>query len=128
MLKKGTCFFLLFCLLSYYFNSLQMIIHYHLNTEYYTTVLCENKVKPQMNCNGKCALAKKLKKQDQSNSTKNSHNNTIKFNINFIVPVVPELNKNKLSIVIKIFNSNWLNRHYTSPTRNIFQPPQLIKA
>jgi hypothetical protein len=46
-----------------------IIAHYQLNRNYIARVLCENRDKPQLHCNGKCYLAKKLKsqqdKQDQ---------------------------------------------------------------
>ena len=34
--------------------------HYLVKYEYYQNVLCENQNLPEMNCNGKCALAEKL--------------------------------------------------------------------
>lgn len=38
------------------------IIEYVTNFQYISTVLCENKNKPKMHCNGKCHLKKNLKK------------------------------------------------------------------
>ena len=38
------------------------IIGYYINYDYIVNVLCENKDKPVMKCNGKCHLAKELKK------------------------------------------------------------------
>ena len=37
---------------------------YMANQSYIAATLCENKAKPKMNCNGKCQLAKQLKKAD----------------------------------------------------------------
>jgi hypothetical protein len=37
-------------------------INYKINYKYIATVLCENKAKPKMQCNGKCHLKKELKK------------------------------------------------------------------
>lgn len=39
---------------------------YELNKDYIATVLCENKAKPKLQCNGKCYLAKKIKEADKS--------------------------------------------------------------
>lgn len=36
------------------------IAYYELNVEYITEKFCENKEKPQLQCNGKCHLAKEL--------------------------------------------------------------------
>lgn len=41
---------------------------YLLNYDYISKVLCINKDKPEMHCNGKCHLAKELKKQDTEES------------------------------------------------------------
>lgn len=38
------------------------VVSYMVNYKYITTVLCENKAKPQMQCNGKCHLMKELAK------------------------------------------------------------------
>lgn len=39
------------------------IAYYHVNKDYIARVLCENRDKPQLNCDGKCYLAKQLKAQ-----------------------------------------------------------------
>ncbi|GAB3960368.1 hypothetical protein GCM10028805_57850 [Spirosoma harenae] len=39
------------------------IAYYHLNKDYIARVLCENRNKPQLHCDGKCYLAKRLKAQ-----------------------------------------------------------------
>ena len=36
------------------------VIHYSINFGVYANELCENKDKPELHCNGTCALAKKL--------------------------------------------------------------------
>lgn len=38
-----------------------------INYDYIVNVLCENKDKPQMQCNGKCYLAKQLAKESKQN-------------------------------------------------------------
>lgn len=40
-------------------------VHYLVNKNYYATVLCENKAKPKMHCNGKCHMMKELKEQEK---------------------------------------------------------------
>jgi len=37
------------------------VLHYVCNYNFYKNVLCENKAKPELQCNGKCHLAKELK-------------------------------------------------------------------
>jgi hypothetical protein len=41
-------------------------LDYAINYEYITKVLCENKAKPEMHCNGKCHLMKELAKASDS--------------------------------------------------------------
>ncbi len=38
-----------------------VIAYYHTNKDYIARVLCENRDKPQLHCDGKCFLAKRLK-------------------------------------------------------------------
>ncbi|WP_254448440.1 hypothetical protein [Spirosoma rhododendri] len=39
------------------------IAYYQLNRDYIARVLCENRDRPELHCNGQCYLAKKLKAQ-----------------------------------------------------------------
>lgn len=43
-------------------------INYAINYEYISSVLCENREKPELLCNGKCYLKKDLAKSSQSNT------------------------------------------------------------
>lgn len=42
-----------------------VLADYLLNKDYIAKVLCINRNKPEMHCNGKCHLAKELKKQEE---------------------------------------------------------------
>jgi hypothetical protein len=42
-----------------------MLIHYSVHYTYYAEVLCENKDNPMLECNGKCAISKELKKAEE---------------------------------------------------------------
>ena len=57
-MKKIT-FIVLFAL---FLKPVLPVIDYVVNYEYITTVLCENKDKPKLQCNGKCHLMKELAK------------------------------------------------------------------
>jgi hypothetical protein len=63
-------------------------INYSLNKEYIAKNLCENRKKPGSHCNGKCYLAKQLKKAGDnaplgtSSSQKNSSEETIVHLVN----------------------------------------------
>lgn len=45
------------------FRPLWPIVNYVTNYDYIATVLCENKDKPELKCNGQCYLMKQLAKQ-----------------------------------------------------------------
>lgn len=42
-----------------------VLVNYAINKDYVAKVLCVNKNKPQMHCNGKCHLKKQLKTEDK---------------------------------------------------------------
>lgn len=54
------------------FSQWGTIAYYNVNKEYITRVLCQNRDKPQLHCNGKCYLAKKLKEQQQKQDQQTS--------------------------------------------------------
>lgn len=47
------------------FSRLGLFVCYQLNKEYIAKVLCINRDKPQMRCQGRCYLAKKIKAQEE---------------------------------------------------------------
>jgi len=51
-------------------------ISYTINQQYITEKFCENKTKPELQCNGKCHLAKQMQKitQQESPSTQKTTN------------------------------------------------------
>ena len=59
-------YFLLFATLLPTVSQWGIIAHYQLNKAYITRVLCENRDKPQLHCDGQCYLSKQLKaRQDK---------------------------------------------------------------
>ncbi len=48
------------------------IAYYKLNREYIAKVLCENRKRPELHCDGKCYLAKKLKQQQEKQDKETS--------------------------------------------------------
>ncbi|NIG55748.1 hypothetical protein [Chitinophaga sp. Cy-1792] len=42
-----------------------VLLDYYLNQDYIAGNLCENRNKPQLHCNGKCHLAKKMHEEDR---------------------------------------------------------------
>ena len=54
---------ILFVALTMLLKPLWPVADYIVNYDYIVNVLCENKDKPQLNCDGKCYLAKQLAKE-----------------------------------------------------------------
>ncbi len=48
-------------------------LEYAVNYQYITQVLCENKAAPELECNGKCYLMKKLAKASEDEKPLSSH-------------------------------------------------------
>lgn len=61
-MKVIGAYILLFTYLSFLVRPIVPFIDYNINYEYIAKVLCINKDVPESNCNGKCQLAKELKK------------------------------------------------------------------
>lgn len=66
----GTFFYMLYLVAM--LQPILPLIEYNVNKEYIASVLCENRDKPELACNGKCYLNKKLKNNNNENSHKHS--------------------------------------------------------
>jgi len=64
-LKRYTTVVLLMSILFQTFSPFIFQTEYFLNKHYIVTVLCVNKDKPKMRCNGKCYFAKRLQEQEK---------------------------------------------------------------
>lgn len=105
-------------------SKLLIIANYEINKEYISKNLCENKAKPKSTCNGKCHLAKELKKQDKKeNSIPNSQKE--KVEIQFL---------NKISSIAIVdfeseneeLNVSYLFSNYSNSLSSIFHPPRTV--
>jgi hypothetical protein len=64
-LKALAVIFLSFVILLQPLSKFVLVAEYQVNKNYIAAFLCENKNKPHLKCEGKCHLAKELKKADQ---------------------------------------------------------------
>jgi hypothetical protein len=120
----GIFFYLLYLLAMV--RPLIPIMEYYANYDYIASVLCENRDRPYLECNGKCYLEKQLKK---SNHSKHDHKSTIP-QIDFEkYPISP---LDQFSCTIKNFNENYKQiffvNKYTSQDfyNSLLKPPQFI--
>lgn len=105
------------------------VIDYVVNYEYISNVLCENKAKPELKCNGKCHLMKELAKASESEKPINSDK---KDNSKQEIEILycNELNEisfrqiyfqNKTSI-----SDNYSNLYFRLNGCSVFHPPIFI--
>lgn len=70
-MKKIIAYTLLGLYLHAAFAAYMPVINYVVNYDFYKNVLCENKAKPELQCNGKCHLAKEINiSKEQSTDSK----------------------------------------------------------
>lgn len=65
MFRSFTAVLLLISMMLAQFSTVFVYAGFELNQGYIASTLCENRDKPEMHCNGKCYLAKKLKQAEE---------------------------------------------------------------
>lgn len=92
---------------------------YELNKNYVADVLCINKDKPELHCNGKCYLNKQLKKADNTESNKDQPPVSKKIEITeFLVNNLWSYNTQHV-----VGTTNILAGYYTAPISYLFVQP-----
>ena len=96
------------------------LVEYVINYDYISKVLCINKDKPELRCNGKCQLMKKLQQQEEDDF------NSLQVNMKeYPVGFVNILNFNQNKIIptdkLKIFSSK--NNYFYVYNSEVFHPP-----
>jgi len=123
MLLKPITILLLFSLLSANCSNLFVFMGFEVNQKYIATELCENRDKPEMHCNGKCYLMKKLK-QAQDKEQKQERQSQ-KTQIQDALIVKPQVFKQYSLAVIK-FHIPFSTGIPQSIKNSIFHPPKEI--
>ncbi len=104
------------------------VAEYIVNYDYIVNVLCENKDKPELKCDGKCYLAKQLAKETKQNDknpfNKNQSENEIQHLVYFQSLFRFNLNLDDYDSAPNNFNSykTLISRLFTS---DISRPPEL---
>ena len=118
----------LIVVLSIFLKPILPVIDYVVNYEYISTVLCENKDKPELNCCGKCHLKKELAKASEgekpihSDKKDNSKQEVEVLFFQDIKSLVLEQTyvQNKTSI-----NYNYSNLYFRLNGCSVFHPPTI---
>lgn len=97
------------------------MLEYKINFSYIANVLCENRDKPEMHCNGKCHLRKELEKDQQQE--KNGSSAREKFEVVFIDDLL-SFNLESLAPATQL-TTFYQGVALPSPTFSFFRPPQV---
>lgn len=104
------------------------VVDYVVNYEYIVNVLCENKDKPEMQCNGKCHLSKELAKEAGADEKNPFNSKTSKTEIPQIIisENIIEYSFASESELVSIKNIGYKpNLNSSLFTSKILHPPQL---
>lgn len=102
----------------------QPYVEYILNQDYIAEVLCINKGKPELQCNGKCHLVKQIEKQQEEAPFSALSISLKNYPIGFvsIYKVIPpqefSLNDSPDYSYLQLYHFNF--------KQNTFQPPELV--
>ncbi|WP_367754905.1 hypothetical protein [Flavobacterium sp. WC2430] len=104
------------------------VIDYIVNYDYISTVLCVNKDKPELHCNGKCQLMKELANaaDDEKPISTNKKTNTNTLNDLFVQEVSEYVFMIGNKPVQYILNSKYTNLYSHLEVYSIFHPPIFI--
>lgn len=104
------------------------VLEYAANYEYITKVLCVNKAKPMMHCNGKCHLIKELAKaqEEEKQAPFNKKNSTVD-NVDLILDIKKDFSLLFYHATDKTtLNSKYSNLYSRLRLYAIFHPPIFI--
>ncbi|PIF43370.1 hypothetical protein CLU96_0278 [Chryseobacterium sp. 52] len=106
------------------FRPLIPLMEYAVNYHYISTVLCINKSKPELHCNGKCYLSKELAKTNNTdssplNKTKNSGQKIIDI---CTLPEIAAIQKTENFLSLN-FNFLYETAYSFLFLKHIFKPP-----
>ncbi|WP_246297015.1 MULTISPECIES: hypothetical protein [Flavobacterium] len=123
-MKSGIVIIIFFVL----FKPILPVFEYVINYDYITTVLCENKAKPEMACNGKCHLMKELAKSSETEKPLSTDKKNVRAEVevlfleiqkNFELAVLPSVGKTQK-------NFSYSNLYTHLGTNAVFHPPAFI--
>jgi hypothetical protein len=124
-LKNKFTYLLAFTILLIYsltvFRAYMPYLNYQVNYKYISTVLCENKTKPILQCHGKCHLQKELKKTAEQES-ENNFKITIQLELEDMPARSLELGITK-SFFIRSSSYRSLEEKIISPALDHISPP-----
>lgn len=121
--RKIVAIFLLTGILINCFNHWLLFSSYSFNKTYIASVLCTNKDKPELHCEGKCFMDIKLKELEQ----KNKHDQeNLKRIIETVAPSYTNLLRPIFEKKVKLAAPYCLQQKPSANVTSIFQPPKQV--
>lgn len=102
-----------------------IVQYYQLNKEYISEVLCINKNKPAMHCDGKCFLKKELEKQEEQES-KLPFSIKEKLERELFVENYAHIFNRYFPLALKITFPPYCSVLFPNPSFDILHPPQIV--
>ena len=122
MFRSILAHILIFFTLTANFSQVFVRAGFELNENYIVSKLCINRDKPQMHCNGKCYLMRKLKQAEQKEKNKEHENQRSMYQIGV---VVEKLSFNPYMIRVEKVYQSELPFRLPAYAADIFQPPRV---
>lgn len=98
-----------------------ILAEYMLNQEYIARVLCVNKTKPEMGCNGQCHLMKQMEKETK----KEQNGNAVKDKYEVVIAAIHLQSAPQPYLTsLKIFTA-YRSGFPVDPLTAVFHPPQV---
>ncbi len=117
---QKTLFILAFFIL---FKPLFPIVEYVSNYEYISKVLCENKARPELKCNGKCHLMKEMAKASEGEKPNDKKPIVKEIELLFFQEIQSLTAIKRALIGAMSLNSNYSNLYSYLDSRSDFHPP-----
>lgn len=123
MLRRTLSYMLILLILSSGFTRFYFYVGYELNKNYIATVLCENINKPELKCNGKCYLSKKIKQAEKEDQKSEQTASKTMLSQNFIFTNFHF--KSYLRQIATIYPAG-INIYLSKISKSVFHPPQAV--
>ncbi len=122
MFRSVTAIVLICSIITSNFTQLFIYSAYELNKDYIAAVLCVNKDKPKLNCNGKCYLSRKIKQAEEKEKNQDQQSQKYRFQEAMISRPLTILFPPDLRAKYIMFE-----QHLVLPQRpsSVFHPPQV---
>ncbi len=126
MFTRLTIYFLLLVLNLPLFSRMGVLVYYQANKAYIAKVLCVNKNRPSLHCDGKCYLAQKLKAAEDREEKRTAEKLEKMPEIQlFCSPFFSIFTKSFINPLLNILpNFNYHANPSSGILKGIFRPPQ----